>query len=352
MAATLLMALALCLGQAANGPATTDENPFLVSDEMAQFLSSKIDRRIDSLQKLEMLVRIIFQENELNFTYEPVTRTAGETFRLRGGNCVSFTFMIIAMARHLGLDAHFREVEILPTWSKVGSLVTINGHVNVAVSIEGKGYVVDLFPRVGRQEIGGCVVPDQRALAHFYNNLGVDQLAAGHPKDAIEWFDKGLAQDPSATRVWVNRGVAQIHLNQFQEGENSYRQALKVGPRDLVAVSNLAALYERTGRIREAKRYMEKARKLQLKNPYFHFNRGMDAYRAGHYKESIEHYRVAVRLKRVEHTFHMAMARSYAQLGAMDKVTDCLKLALKNAPDDAVRLRYNEKLAVIAAQMR
>jgi tetratricopeptide (TPR) repeat protein len=349
MLAALLMAL--CFSQAGSVPGTPDEDPFFVSDEMAQFLSSKVDRGTESLQRLETLVRVIFQENELNFKYEPVTRTASETFRTRAGNCVSFTFMIIAMARHLGLDAHFREVEILPTWSKLGSLVTINGHVNVAVSIGGRGYVVDLFPRIGRLEIGGCVVPDGRALAHFYNNRGVDQLAAGNPEAAIEWFDQGLAQDPGATRVWVNRGVALIHLKRFREAENSYQQALKVGPKDLVAMSNLASLYERLGRPRDARRYMEKARKLQLKNPYFHYNKGLEAYQAGRYRDSIEHYRAALKLKRVEHSFHMSMARSYAQLGEMDKVEECLKLALKNAPDDASRTRYNEKLALVAASL-
>jgi len=51
-----------------------------------------------------------------------------------------------------------------------------------------------------------------------------------------------------------------------------------VEPGDLVAISNLAALYERIGRTHDAGRYQEKARKLQQKNPYYHFSLGLKSY--------------------------------------------------------------------------
>ena len=49
--------------------------------------------------------------------YDEITRTASETFRARRGNCLSFSNMFVAMARDVGLDVQFQEVEIPPDWT-------------------------------------------------------------------------------------------------------------------------------------------------------------------------------------------------------------------------------------------
>jgi tetratricopeptide (TPR) repeat protein len=102
--------------------------------------------------------------------------------------------------------------------------------------------------------------------------------------------------------------------------------------------------YERLGRDRDAENYREKARRLQEKNPYYHFNLGLRCYLSGQYRESIAHYRIALKLKPKEHYFHMALAKAYMRVGEMDRVASCLKQALKNAPDENAKRRYNDKL--------
>ena len=96
--------LALCLYQAGNAPPPPDENPFAVNDAMKEFLDRNIDRSADTLQQLRTLVHMVFEQNALHFKYQPVTRTAIGTFENHGGNCVSFTFLLIAMARYLGIS--------------------------------------------------------------------------------------------------------------------------------------------------------------------------------------------------------------------------------------------------------
>jgi hypothetical protein len=165
MVATLL--LTFCLSLPTDLPIAPDDDPFKFTEDMKLFLEQNIDRSVDSVEQLRTLVRVVFQQNALNFTYVPETRTAAETFNKRGGNCASFTFLFLAMARHLGFDARFREVDIVPTWSQVGNIISMNGHANAAVFIGGQGYVVDLFPRVDRIDIRGRVVPDERAERIF-----------------------------------------------------------------------------------------------------------------------------------------------------------------------------------------
>ncbi len=348
MATTLL--LVLCLSLARDLPAPTDEDPLKINDEMKLFLEQNIDRHAESVEQLRTLVRKVFQQNSLNFTYVPQTRTAIETFTKRGGNCVSFTFLFLAMARHLGLDARFREVDIVPTWSQVGNIISMSGHANAAVFIGGQGYLVDLFPRVDRIDLQGRIVPDGRAVAHFFNNRGVDELATGHPDSAIDYFRKALEHDPSTPFVWANLGVAHAFQGNYQEAADSYQKALQLNPAEMVAMSNLAAVYERMGRPNEARKYQAKVKKFNQKNPYYHFHLGLQAYQSGAYRESITHFKCALKLKSVEHNFYLAMAKSYAQLGEMDKATDYLKQAAKYAPDEAWKIRYEEKLQLLAAR--
>jgi Flp pilus assembly protein TadD len=346
------LALAFWLSLTGEAPVPLDEDPLRASAEMMQFLETKVSRGSDSLERLQTLVQVVFRDNELKFSYEPQTRTAADTFSKKSGNCVSFTFLFVAMARQLGLDARFREVDIAPMWAQVGDLVSLSGHVNVAVFIGGRGYSVDLFPQVNRIELGGRIVSDERAFAHFYSNRGVEHLAAGNPQLAIAYLRKALRIDPTMACAWTNIGVALTRIGEFQEAESSHQRALEMEPGDLVAVSNLAALYERIGRNRDAQRCHEKARKLQEKNPYYHFNLGLKCYVSGQYREAVAQYRAALRLRPKEHYFHMALAKAYIRLGEMDKVAGCLKQAMKNAPDESSKRRYNEKLDWLLAHQR
>jgi len=80
-------------GRRSSGP--SDEDPFAVNAPIKQFLDKNVDRSADTLQQLRTLVHLVFEQGALQFTYQPVTRTAIETFGNHGGNCVSFTFLLI-----------------------------------------------------------------------------------------------------------------------------------------------------------------------------------------------------------------------------------------------------------------
>ncbi len=350
MAATLILSICLALaGQVAEIP---PEDPFALNEEMKQFVDQHIDKSTDRLQQLQTLVRVVFQENALRFVYVPETRTAAETFSKRGGNCVSFTFLFISMARYLGYDARFREVEIAPIWSQVGNITSLGGHSNAAVFIGAQGYVVDLFPRVNAIQLGGRIVSDARALAHFFNNRGVDRIVSKEPGLAIAYFEKALEADPTTSNVWVNKGVAHTFLREESEAEKCYLWALQLDAGELPAMNNLAVLYERLGRKGEARNLYTKVQKFNQRNPYYHYNLGMQAYQTGDYRVSVDRFRTALKLKPAEHHFHLALAKAYAKLGIMDKAGNSLRLAAKHAPDDASRSLYNEKLAYLIAHQQ
>ena len=345
MLASLILSLALVHPQAV--AVQVEQNPLLISPEIKQFLDKKVDRNLPPMERLQALVAAVFQDSELKFTYSPESRTAIQTFENRSGNCLSFTFLFIAMARHLNLDARFREVEVPPLFSKSGLFVNLSQHLNAAVFIGGQAYAIDVFPGVNPIEIGGQVVSDERGLAHFYNNMGVDELTKGNFGQADVFFQKALKTDPSAVCIWINLGAARSQAGQYPEAEKYLRKALELEPNNPAAMSNLANVCELMGRTREAQRLQAKVREFRDKNPYHHYNLGLKAFEEGRYQDAIVHYKRAVKLKSAEHNFYFALARAFAQLGQNDEVMSNLRLAEKYASDPANKQRYAQKLELL-----
>lgn len=101
-------------------PLRTDSGPAEPADilaltpEMIAFLDRNVDRSRNQHAELKQLLHAVLQSGRFELVYDDVTRTAEETFRDRRGNCLSFTNLFVALARNLGLDARFQEVEIPP----------------------------------------------------------------------------------------------------------------------------------------------------------------------------------------------------------------------------------------------
>jgi tetratricopeptide (TPR) repeat protein len=327
-----------------------EEDPLAISEEMEQFLDKEIwSRSTGSMNLLNSLVSLVFDKGAVNFSYISETKTSIETFSEGSGNCLSFTNMFVAMARYLGLDVRFREVEIAPTWSKRGRLVTFNRHVNVAVQIGGSYYVVDLFPRVDRIEIGGRVVSDERGIAHYYNNKGADFLSEGSSEQARAYFCKALEVDPTAAFVWANLGVAQGLLEDWKEAEKCYLKAISLKEDHMIAMSNLAKLYEREGQLEKAQAYSKRVEGFQRKNPYYHYSLGEEAYESKRFDDAVAHYKEALKRNSKEHNFHFALAQTYSRLGNLSEAMEHLKKAHEYAPFGPGKNRYSRKLEILAA---
>ncbi|RPH98659.1 MAG: transglutaminase domain-containing protein, partial [Lysobacterales bacterium] len=85
--------------------------------------------------RLKRLLYAIMGEGTFELVYDDITRTAAETFRDQRGNCLSFTNMFVAMARHVGLDASYQEVEVPAEWSLSGQAFLLSQHVNVFLQL-------------------------------------------------------------------------------------------------------------------------------------------------------------------------------------------------------------------------
>jgi tetratricopeptide (TPR) repeat protein len=317
-----------------------------VSPEMRAFLDAHVDRKASDNLRLHELAAAIVDTDTFGLVYDDRTRTASETFRARQGNCLSFSTMFVALARDVGLRAEYQEVEIPPDWTLDNDTFVLNQHVNVFVELRPTGTrVVDFNIGDFKTSYEMRRIPDTRALAHYYNNVGVERMQAGDTASALQCFRRAIADNERGfSPAWTNLGTLYLRNNHPTEAEAAYLQAIGADEGDLVAMSNLARLYERMGDRELATAYQKRVINHRWRNPYYRFELARRAYAAQQYDTAIGHLKYAVRHRPKEDQFYFLMGASYLKKGDERTARHWLTRAQEVAATDAVRRRYSSKI--------
>ncbi len=319
-----------------------------VSAEMQDFLNAHVARGADRAVRLRQLAYAIVDESRFGLKYDETTRTASETFRTRRGNCLSFSNMFVAMARRAGLDVAFQEVDVPPDWSFENDTFVLNRHVDVVVDLGKDGeHVVDFNMDDFRTTYDRRRISDARALAHFYNNLAVERMQAGDTASALLYFRRATGHDPSFSPAWTNLGILYLRKGHPHHAEAAYLQALRADEGDLVAMSNLASLYERQGDEVRAVRYRSRVRDHRQRNPYYRFQLAREAFLARDYDAAIGHLTYAIRRKKNEDQFYYLLGLCHLKKGEEQVARRWLSRAEQVAATDALKRRYASKVDIL-----
>lgn len=337
--------LVLAAGIAARAEvAIPDRDILALSPEIERFLDENVGQDLDRTSRLYSLMDAIFSRRGLDLTYTTShTKTAIETFETKSGNCLSFTLMFVAMARHVGLAASFQEVPDVLSWDRRGDTILSNKHIYAVVELDNARMRVDFLPHP-EGYFGAAPIPDFRAWAHYYNNLGAEGLADDDVELAISYFRKALEHDPRFTPAWSNLGAAQRRRGDLEAAEESYRMALEIDPEELTAASNLAGLYHLQGRSQEARPLLARVESLRRRNPFHHYRLAVEAARAGATEQAIRHLRNAIRRRPKDPQFYAFLAALQERSGAPKKAVRSLERAVALEDDAGRRQLLEERL--------
>ena len=321
-----------------------------LSPEMKRFLDDHVRDQQSQSEKLRLLIFAIMGEGTFHLVYDETTRTAAETFKDQRGNCLSFTNMFISMARYLGLEVHYQEVDVPPDWSFAGQSFLLSKHVNVLLEIGHRIRVVDFNIYDFKMRFEKKIISDRRGRAHYYNNLGVEHMLSGENALAVTYLYQSLREDDSFGPAWINLGILHRREGYPKFAEAAYLEALRIDRFDLVAMSNLANLYEQEGLTGDAARYRASVEKHRMENPYYRYMLANEAFLGGNYQVAIEHLDYAVRERPHEDLFYSLMSMSYLMSGDKDAARKWMKKASEVAGEDASKRRYEHKLGVLMSQ--
>lgn len=304
-----------------------------ISPAMLDFLQQHVSQAPGKDRRAWNLVWATGDRNLWRFHYDPaLTLSPQQTFEQASGNCLAFSGMIIAMAREIGLQAWYQEVEIPPQWSQGDGVMLVSKHVNAVIQGEQSEWVVDVSGRNASTYRRVRRISDSVALAQFYNNLGADALSADDLPLAHAYFSRAIRTQPQLSFVWSNLGVVYTRNGQDEDARWAYRTALDIDPAQNVAAHNLYLIYERDGRLEEAAALRAQVEHYRRRNPYYLYYLSSLALEQGLYQQSSEMLQQAIQLDEREFRFHYELARSLMLQGDRSAAQASLDRATAMAP--------------------
>ncbi|MFS8063971.1 MAG: tetratricopeptide repeat protein [Luteimonas sp.] len=278
-------------------------------------------------QRFQRLMNFVVDSHGLGVTYEEdATYTVAEAYANRKANCLTFTLLVLALAKEAGLEAYPQEVGETLSWREVDGTIYRDNHINAGVRVGGHRYTIDPAADLVFLPRSPVKVSHERLLSHYYNNVAVDRLQQGRIDAALQNMAVALDLDPSYATLWSNAGVMQLHNGNAAAAERAYLKALALDPVDASALFNMVQLLHRLKDPRE-RGYRQRLARVEQKDPLQQFLRALDCERAGDYPGAIVNMRRAIQLKPDEHRFYAALARIYERAGDITRARSALASA-------------------------
>lgn len=316
----------------------------LPSELRARLHDAVLDDDPPRMARFERLIDFMFDPRGLGMTYrENATHSVRKSYLTREANCVGFTLLFLALAREAGLDASAQGVRRTLSWRQGGRTLYLNRHVNALVRIGTREYVVDFAIEPVIAHHRPTPISDRSLLAHYYNNLAMQDLEEGRMASAQRLIAITLSLDATSAANWSNAGVVHLRDNDAAGAERAYAKALALDPRDTGALFNMASLARRNGDSAREAELRRRLARVQKQDPLHHFLLAMAFEHDGNYPQAIDFYRNAIRLHGGEHRFHAALARAYRLSGNQTRAAAALKHAAALS-EGVERDRYRQQL--------
>jgi len=318
-------------------PELAEPNFTRISPAMLEFLDQYVEQDRGKEQAAWSLVWAATDQNIRRFDYRAdLTLTPQETFDRQSGNCLAFSSMFMLMARHLGLNAWYQEVEVPQQWSHTNDTFLVSMHINVVLeSARGGGsWVIDVSGMDNSRSRMQRRIKDSVVLAQYYNNLGAEALTSGDLGTAYGWFKKAIDTEPGLHYLWSNLGVVYSRNEQLDDATRSYLTALQLNSGSTMAANNLYLIYEKTGNEAAAEELKNRVDRNRQKNPYYLSYLSGLALEEGRVDESLKLAERAIKLQQNEYRFHYQLARALAREGKLLKAEASLQRAMELAPSE------------------
>lgn len=319
-----------------------------VNDDMRAFLDQHVPEDAGDQRKVELILGAILEDG-LHLSYNNFkTYSAEEAFYSREGNCLSFTNLFVALAREAGVDVHFQEVAIPPSWAQQDETWFYNLHINAVVDIPGTRQVVDFSLEEYSNRYRRWALSDQAVLARYHNNMGVHWMNQDDHARSFQHFRQALLLDASLGFVWTNLGTLFRRAGDLPRAEAAYLIAVQEDE-EPAAISNLARFYQQLDEPELAAYYLNRVQIFRRKNPYYLQHLAEEAYARADYDDAATLLRTAIRRNGEEHEFHRLLGLVHTRTHNLDAAERSFRRAASLVEGEE-QGRYNHKLELLAGQ--
>jgi tetratricopeptide (TPR) repeat protein len=318
--------------------------PFQVTPELlAGFRKARGHPTGSQHDKVKQVIDFIFDDLNLRYELAP-TRDATETYRTQHGNCLSFVNLFVGLAREVGLNPFYVEVEDYQTWNHREGMVVSQGHIVGGMYLEGELKTYDFLPYKPKAYRQFKPIDDLTAVAHFYNNLGAEALLAGDLPRAVQLLSVANQVAPRFEKSLNNLGVCRARGGDLEGALALYRKGLEVAPGNTMILTNMSRVYQQQGRSEEAMKLLAEVEDANTSNPFFFVYMGDMALSRGDNQKALDYMVKALRLDSEVPEVHVGLMKVYLAMGDVEKARHYLERALKLDATDREALRYAHML--------
>ncbi len=161
---------------------------------------------------------------------------------------------------------------------------------------------------------------------------GNQLLEEGKYEQAIENYDKVLADRPDFFDAWYGKGLA-IKLSGDKEGSLAcFDEVLKLKPDHVPSLNARGNTHIQLGRYQEAFKDLQKA--IEIDDQYFpaHYNLGAAWLFTDEFKKALIHYQFAVRINPKPQELWYRIGCVFSELGRQEDALEALEKALQLKP--------------------
>lgn len=333
------------LGEAYDPAELPNEDIFGVTPEMVAFAQRVVrfqDSYFDKVKALHVALLSSRESGGYGLAYSAyTTEVPKKTFESRRANCLSFTLLYVALARHVGINAHVNEVQIPPTWDlRNKSDMVFLRHVNVKVPMLGRtsnvlrndDVVIDLEMNRYSAAYNQTEIDDDLTAAQFYSNRAMEYLEEKDVRNSFLYLRKAISLNDRQSYLWSNLGTVYGRQKLYKEAETAYLHGLEVNPADFTLMNNLAYIYQHSGNKAGAAKYMKLAQRYRESNPYYQYTLAVSSFEEKQYDSALQYVKRAIDREKKEVRFYELAANIYEQNGDRDQLEIARKKIKKLKP--------------------
>ena len=333
---------------------------------MRAYLADQLAHGVLRKGKARALSDALYQgPGGLKLDYDSATtRTAGQAFAARSGNCLSLVLMTATLARELGLQVTYQRARLEDGYSRLGDLTLRSDHVNLVLAPRNSAaswqvttvgpdpnrLQIDFLPSADLQGLRSVPITEDTVLAMFLNNRAAEALGRGERTEAYAWAREALRRDPAFRPALNTLGVVYQRAGHLAAAAQAYEALLAQDPQQVATMWNLAQVRQAQGRSDEARLWTERRLAIEPAAPFQSLQQAEAAIARGDWAAAQGLLQRERRITGETHELHFALALLGHRQGQTGLAQRELQRAMDTSPSASLQARYAGKLAWLKAQ--
>ena len=328
------------------------EQIFSVSNEMRDTLNSEFSEYSKVRAIRELATWLLAADGhamsyDVNANFSPI-----DAYREKRGNCLTFTLLVTSMAKELGIDMQFNEVDLPDVWDMDESNgMVLYRHINAVFRTRQRELVFDLAMEEYDSRFPQRTITARQALALLHNNFAIDALRLGDLETATHHMKLAVGANRNNSDIWGNIGVLFSRNGDMKMAEQALLHAMRVDEKNSAAASNLERLYRERGDEKRASHYYRLASRARFNNPYYQYNQAKYAFDEKNFRVAKKAIKRAKRLHDKDSRFFILSGAIEKELGRYNSALKEIEVAHNLSNDVEERGRFEAKALLVARLM-